>query len=181
MRRIRISRPSPAMLVAVAALFVALGGTATAALVITGKNVRNGSLSGADIKNGTIKGGDVKNNSLSSADIKGRLQGPAGTAKAFAHVLAGGQMDGFRSKNIARVSRPAPGYYCFYLSFPAQSISATLDAQHSPGVDLAKGTLYRDDSRGDKCAGAESASVRTIDTGGKHPGYRNAEFYVLFN
>ena len=181
MRRIRISRPSPAMLVAVAALFVALGGTAAAALVITGKNVRNGSLSGADIKNGTIKGGDVKNNSLSSADIKGRLQGPAGTAKAFGHILAGGQLDGFRSKNIARVSRPAPGYYCFYLAFPAQSINATLDAVHSRGVDLVKGTLSRDDSRGDKCAGAESASVRTIDTGGKRPGYKNAEFYVLFN
>jgi hypothetical protein len=180
-RRIRISRPSPAMLVAVAALFVALGGTATAALVITGRNVRNGSLSGHDIKNGTIRGGDVRNNSLTAHDIRGRLQGPAGTAKAYGHVLAGGRIDVFRSKAIARVSRPAPGYYCFYLSFPAQSISATLDAQRSRGVDLAKGTLYRDDSHGDKCAGAESASVRTIDTGGKHPGYRNADFYVLFN
>ena len=40
--------PSPAMAVAVLALFVALGGGAYAAIVVTGKNVRNGSLTGVD-------------------------------------------------------------------------------------------------------------------------------------
>jgi hypothetical protein len=46
MRSLARRRPSPSMLVALLALFVALGGTSYAALTITGKNVRNGSLTG---------------------------------------------------------------------------------------------------------------------------------------
>jgi hypothetical protein len=62
--------PSPALLVALAALFVALGGSAYAALVITGKNVRNNSLVGADIKNKALAGRDIKNDSLGRIPIK---------------------------------------------------------------------------------------------------------------
>jgi hypothetical protein len=62
--------PSPAMIVALAALFLALGGSAYAALVITGKNVRNNSLEGADIKNKALAGRDIKNDSLGRIPIK---------------------------------------------------------------------------------------------------------------
>jgi hypothetical protein len=60
MARIR-SQITYANVVATIALFVALGGTATAALVITGKNVKNGSLTGADVKNNSIQSVDVAN------------------------------------------------------------------------------------------------------------------------
>ncbi len=53
-------RPSPALAVAFVALLVALGGTAYAAIVVTGKNVRNGSLTGADIKDGSLGRTDVR-------------------------------------------------------------------------------------------------------------------------
>lgn len=53
-------RPSPALAVAFVALLVALGGTAYAASVVTGKNVRNGSLTGADIKDGSLGRTDVR-------------------------------------------------------------------------------------------------------------------------
>ena len=45
-------RPSASMVVALIALFVAIGGTATAAskLIITSANVKNQSLTGSDIK-----------------------------------------------------------------------------------------------------------------------------------
>jgi uncharacterized protein YjbI with pentapeptide repeats len=54
------------------ALFVALGGGATAGtvLLITGANVKNNSLTGAAVKNGSLKGSDVRNNSLTGVDIK---------------------------------------------------------------------------------------------------------------
>jgi hypothetical protein len=58
-------RPSPAMIVALLALFVALGGTATAAgLLITGKQIKNGSVAGIDIKNNTLRGADIDESRL---------------------------------------------------------------------------------------------------------------------
>jgi hypothetical protein len=66
--KFRSRRPSPAMVVALMALFVALGGSSYAALRVTGKNVKNSSLTGADVKNNSLTGRDVKN--LSSGDVK---------------------------------------------------------------------------------------------------------------
>lgn len=54
----RIVKPSPAMIVALIALVTALSGQALA-LVVTG----------ADIKNGTITGRDVRNGGLAAADL----------------------------------------------------------------------------------------------------------------
>jgi hypothetical protein len=65
---VHLSKPSPAMLVALLALFVALGGTGYAALSITGKDVKNSSLTGKD----------VKNKSLTKKDFKGSVRGPRG-------------------------------------------------------------------------------------------------------
>ena len=50
-------------------LFVLLGGSAVAATVITGKNVKNSSLTGKDVKNSSLTGRDVKNRSLRSEDF----------------------------------------------------------------------------------------------------------------
>jgi hypothetical protein len=65
------------MVVALAALFVALGGTSMAALMITGKQVKNSSLTGIDVKDSSLTGADVKNRSLRAGDFAaGQL--PAG-------------------------------------------------------------------------------------------------------
>jgi hypothetical protein len=76
MSRIR-SRVTFANVTSVVALFVALGSSATAAVLITGKNVKNGSLTGADIKNSSLGSGDVKDGRLLAKDFK-RGQLPAG-------------------------------------------------------------------------------------------------------
>jgi hypothetical protein len=59
-----------ANVMALLALFVALGGTSYAALSITGTNVKNNSLTGADIKNNSVATADVKNGSLLSRDFR---------------------------------------------------------------------------------------------------------------
>jgi hypothetical protein len=64
------------MVVAMIALFVALGGTGYAALTVTSKTVKDGSLTGKDIKNSSITGTDVKDKSLKAADFGDQL--PAG-------------------------------------------------------------------------------------------------------
>ncbi len=51
-------RPSPAMVVALVALGVALGGTATAGTLISGQQVRDGSITGADVRNGSLTSRD---------------------------------------------------------------------------------------------------------------------------
>lgn len=70
-------KPSPATVISLVALFVALGGTSYAAITITGANVRNSSLTGADIKNDSLASPDIRNGSLLAKDFKpGQL--PAG-------------------------------------------------------------------------------------------------------
>ena len=66
----RFVRVSPAMVVAMAALFVALTGTAvaTTSALITGNQIKNSSITGAD----------VKNKSLKPIDFSGSVRGPQG-------------------------------------------------------------------------------------------------------
>ena len=80
-------KPSPATVISMIALFVALSGTSYAALTVSGKNVKNSSLTGADIKNSSIRSADVGNGSLLARDFRaGQLpagaQGPAGATGA---------------------------------------------------------------------------------------------------
>jgi hypothetical protein len=53
-------RPTPAMAVAMLALFVAMGGTGYAAVAVTGRNVVNSSLTGRDVKDESLTGRDVR-------------------------------------------------------------------------------------------------------------------------
>lgn len=77
-----IRMPSPAMMIALIALFVASTGTAVAGALVTGANVKNNSLTGLDVRNGSLTSLDVRNHSLRPIDFKGKLpagaQGPQG-------------------------------------------------------------------------------------------------------
>ena len=66
----RLARQSPALIVAMIALFVALTGTAVA--------TTSALVTGAQIKNNSITGLDVKNKSLRPIDFRGSVRGPAG-------------------------------------------------------------------------------------------------------
>ena len=112
--------PSPAMLVALAALFVALGGSAYAAVVITGKNVRNNTLEGADIKNKSLHGRDVKVDSLGGIPIKEeRLvasklaqvnSSKVSDGSAF-HAVVGANGTAARSRGMSSAARTGEGAY----------------------------------------------------------------------
>ena len=62
-------RPSPAMLVAVAALFVALGGVGYAATTIGSEEIRNNSVQSVDVKNDDLLSRDIKDDTVLSRDI----------------------------------------------------------------------------------------------------------------
>lgn len=74
-----------ANVVACACLFVVLGGDAmakqassAAVKLITGKQVKNRSLTAADVKKASLTGAEIKDRSLTAADFKGSVAGPKG-------------------------------------------------------------------------------------------------------
>jgi hypothetical protein len=82
-------RPSPALVVAVVALFSSLVSGATATKLITGKQIATRTIAGKKLKNGTVTGKQVKDRSLGLREFKKGVlpsaragdvgpQGPAG-------------------------------------------------------------------------------------------------------
>jgi hypothetical protein len=59
-----------ANVMATIAVFVALGGSSYAAVRMTGKDVKDGSLTGRDIRAGSLTGKDVRRGSLTGRDVK---------------------------------------------------------------------------------------------------------------
>jgi hypothetical protein len=82
----RLARVSPAMVVAMIALFVALSGTAvaTTSALIGSAQIRNNSITGADIKNKSLKPVDFSGSVRGARGVRGLAgpPGPAGTAGA---------------------------------------------------------------------------------------------------
>jgi len=114
MGRIRRFLPSPAMVVAVVALVMSLGGSAYA-LVITGKSIKNGSVTNKDIRNHSLTGNDMRKDSVGGGAIEESSLGPvpsafhAGGGSRFAVVNAGGQA--VRGRDISSVARTSEGRY----------------------------------------------------------------------
>jgi hypothetical protein len=106
--------PSPAMVVALVALVMSLGGSAYA-LVVTGKQIRNNSVTAKDIRNRSLTGSDVRRDRLGGGSIKESSLGPVGTAVVahggarFAVVNGGGQL--VRGRDISSVARTGDGRY----------------------------------------------------------------------
>jgi hypothetical protein len=68
------------VVLAVVVLLVAMTGSATAARLITGRQIKDGSVTGRDVHNGSLTGGDVRNGSLSADEFEGSLTGAPGPA-----------------------------------------------------------------------------------------------------
>jgi hypothetical protein len=102
-------RPSPALVLAIIALFVSLGGVASG---LGGRNT----VFSDDIVNGTVKSKDVKNDTLTGADIReSSLQGMPTGDVLYATVT---EVEGDfavvpeRSRGAVSVTRTAsPGYF----------------------------------------------------------------------
>ncbi len=62
--------PRPAMIVAVAALIVALGGTAYAAAKIGREDIQNDAISARQVENNTLRGKDFKQGGLTTGDVR---------------------------------------------------------------------------------------------------------------
>lgn len=132
---------TPASLLAVVALFVALGGVSYAAVKIDGADIKKASVPGSKLVNGAVSNGKVKRGSLGAdrfsakarTALKGNAgpqgpqgsagpqgpqgqqgpQGAAGTALAYAIVQdAGPGLVKPRTVGFVDVTTPATGVYC---------------------------------------------------------------------
>lgn len=66
----RTVRLVPALLLAIAVVVVSIAGSASAAKLITGKQIKNGSIASIDVRNANLTGVDVKDGSLTRADLR---------------------------------------------------------------------------------------------------------------
>ncbi len=141
-------RPSPSMIVAMIALFVALGGSVYAAHghKIIGSKVKKNTLPGNRVKKNSLPGNRVKKNSIGGTQIDEATLGTvprantAGSATsaatslspvAWAHVnSSGGLVDGQGIAQSNIVEPYGDGEYCFKnLGFQFRSLQVTVDAK----------------------------------------------------
>jgi hypothetical protein len=128
------------------ALFFAIGGPSFAsdaishaARLVTGKQIKDSSITTKDVKNGSLLKADFKPGQLPSgaqgpkgdtgtsgqdgapgqngADGADGAPGAPGTAKGYAAVPANGVLVPTRSSGVISVTKAAAGVYCFDLSF----------------------------------------------------------------
>ncbi len=174
MSRKRKFLPSPAMAVALLALFVALGGGAYAAIVVTGKNVKNGSLTGSDFKKHSLHGSKLKADSIGGGSIKESSLGPV---QALAHqaVVTGAGVFA-RGRGVSSAVRTGAGRYtvvfdrdvrgCVYVA-TVGDVSAA-----GPGTGTA--------SVGSNPTNANAVDVRTVTyNAGGNPVDENRAFHLL--
>ena len=176
------------------AVFVALGGSSYAALHVDGGDVENGSLTGTDVNNNSLTGKDVKrlkskdvsDGSLLAKDFKsGQLpqgpQGPAGTARAYAHVAPNGDIDpalskGVPSGNIHKAAQE--GVYCLKgLSFtPTNAVATRGDYGVGVGIstDIGRAGSYNTSYA---CPAGTQISIATYT----QAGLADSEFSLLIN
>jgi hypothetical protein len=128
---------SPASVLAMVALFVALGGVSYAATKITTKQLGNQSVTSLKIKNRTILKKDLRPKLVNSLKGKQGPAGPAGpqgapgSALAYAQVADNGpSFVSARTSGFVALTRPAVGTYC--LQPTPEVVAAAFGASGDP-------------------------------------------------
>lgn len=115
----KISRPSPALVVSIIALVVACAGTATAAgvLISNSSQIRAGAVSGSDIKNNAITASKIKNGTIGTGDLSSAAKGALTSQGINATEVirkVGPVKVGAGQHEIATMSQLAPGTYAIF-------------------------------------------------------------------
>lgn len=173
------------------AVFLVLGGAAYAAhkigsneikgnAITTGK-IKKEAVTSTKIKNNAVTGAKVKDGSLTGSDINASTIGTVPSATnatnaqptSFAHVSAGGVLDGANSKNVGKVTLINTSIYCFSgLPFTPRGGQATVDFKDSL-FQFAQFGLGDDSG---ECPSGTQAFVFTLEGSTAKP----AGFFALF-
>ena len=117
----RLRAPSPAMVVALIALFVSLGGSAYAVATIGSDDIINGSIRNRDFKDGTLRGQEAKRDGFGGGAIK---ESTLGQVPSAGSALGAAVADGVnrqavvsnvgatvRGRLVASSAQTGPGQY----------------------------------------------------------------------
>ena len=113
----RLRAPSPAMVVALIALFVSLGGSAYAVATIGSDDIINGSIRNRDFKDGTLRGQEAKRDGFGGGAIKESTLGqvPLAAAAVVAdgvrHAVISDVGGTVRGRGVASSARSGDGQY----------------------------------------------------------------------
>jgi hypothetical protein len=177
MQKPRLRTPSPAFVVSLIALFVALGGTTYAATSLPKNSVgtnqlKNGAVTKQKINKKTISALRGSRGPIGPAGPMGATgsqgstgsPGANGTAVAYARVLDDGTVDTAQSKGIssANVSHPGTGIYCFSgLGFtPHNAVGSPQHTTTTLSTFVNNGAVYA------SCPGTTQVSVVLEGDGG---------------
>jgi hypothetical protein len=117
MKRRGIRPPSPAMVVAIIALLVGLGGGAYAAKIKLGKGV----VKTKNLKNSAVTENKIANGAVTEQKLSAAVRG---AAVAWADVAANGTVTAGRGITASNISA-SNGFYCFHDVPNVQAISVT--------------------------------------------------------
>ena len=157
-------------------------GSATAAKLITGADVANGSLTGADIENGTVKKKDLSSGAKDALQGAAGLPGPAGPAGSagpagpagpagedggpnrYAEVSSAGLLqEDVKNIDQTQVDHPADGTYCF--SFPEGDRPTSGAANGTSSDTLVMLQIQAGGGLPFGCPAAANVMIRTYDVG----------------
>lgn len=176
MSRFMKLRPSPAMAVALLALFVSLGGGAYAAIVVTGKQVKNASLTGADIKKRSLHGSRLKAESIGGGSIKESTIGPVEALSHSAVVTGGGVLA--RGRGVTSVVRTGPGRYQVIFDRDVRACTYVATVGDTSAAGPGTGTA----SVAGLASSANGVQVRTVSyNAGGNPVNENRSFHLLLS
>lgn len=143
-------------------------GTATAAKMITGGQIANGTVTGADLKDGSVKSKDLSAGAKSSLTGQPGPQGEAGpqgapgSADRYALVRSDGLLQsplkGIEQSQLSHA--PGSGYYCF--TFPAGSVPQA-GAATGTATDTIATMIIDTDGGITACPAAANVRVGTWD------------------
>ncbi len=174
MSRKRKFLPSPAMVVALIALFAALGGSAYAALVVTGKNVKNGSLTGVDFKKRSLHGSKLRVDSIGGDVVKESTLGPVQALAHQAVVTGAGVLA--RGRGVSSVVRTGAGRYQVVFDRDVRGCVYNATVGDVSAAGPGTGTA----SVASNAANANAVNVRTVTyNAGGNPVDENRPFHLL--
>jgi hypothetical protein len=185
-RRISIPRPSPALVLSLVAIVIAGAGSATAAHLITGRQIRDSSITGRDVRNRSLTPADFRGSVRGRQGERGETgprgpEGPAGRPRAYALVgdpgeafdnpyptVVYGQSRGFSAPGAVR--RIGAGDVCLTPDDPgissADSVAvASVDFSRTASGLAPEASAVVDSSGADPCP-VPSFRVRTFARSG---------------
>jgi hypothetical protein len=138
----RLRAPSPAMVVALIALFVSLGGSAYAVATIGSDDIINGSIRNRDFKDGTLRGNEAKRDGFGGGAIKESTLGPvpsaaiAAVADGVRHAVVSNVGATIRHRGVTSSAQTGEGQYQVVFDRDVRNCvySATLGDESAAGA-----------------------------------------------